>query len=167
MALLDFDKTRELVKFGKFLITHFQIPIDGDGPDWFYIIDQFQRMETPSVPGLMYLNWVVSRYFDQDPLEVRFSKSQRDELAKPRRICQYFAIKKFDYKASQVKKFYEKKSHATILYNAKTVEGELQTNKLLASEINKLLYKLTSYEETRQITKDSPNGIFGSVQSSE
>jgi hypothetical protein len=167
MALLDFEKTRDLVKFGKFLINHFEIPVGDDDPDWFYIIDQYQRLQTPTVPGLLYLNWVVSRYFDQDPLEVRFSKSQRDELAKPRRICQYFAIKKFDYKSSQVQKFYEKKAHATILYNAKTVEGEMQTNKLLASDISKLLYKLTSYEETRQVTRDNPNGIFGSVQSSE
>jgi chromosomal replication initiation ATPase DnaA len=137
MGLMDFEKSRDLVKFGKFLVNHLDIPVQGDDLDWFFILDQYQQSEMPTIPGLMYMNWVISKYFDQDPQEVRYSKSQRDELARPRRIAQYLAIKKFGYKSSQVQKFYEKKAHATILYNAKTVENEMKTDKLLASDVNK------------------------------
>jgi len=166
MGLMDFERARELVKFGKFLITHLDIPTNSEDLDWFFLLDHYERSNTPTTPGLTYLNWVVSRYFDQDPQEVRYSKSQKDELAKPRRIVQFLALKKFNYKANEIKRFYEKKSHGTISHNANSVEGEMETNKVFASEVNKLLYKVTSYEETRQVTRDDSTGVFKSVQDS-
>ena len=163
---MDFETSKRLVKFGEFLVTYLGSTINNDDLDWSYILDQYQEGKIPRAPGLMYLNWVVSWYYDQEPLEVRYNKRKIEELAKPRRVAQYLALKKFGYKLKDIQEFYGKKAHATIISNAATVENEIETNKVLENDVNDILNKIISYGETREVTRDNSTRIFGSVQSS-
>jgi pyoverdine/dityrosine biosynthesis protein Dit1 len=165
MELMDFDKSKSLVEFGKFLVTH--LKSTEDNLDWSYILDQYLEGQIPKAPGLMYINWVVSWYYDQDPVEVRHNKKRIKELAKPRRIVQYLALKKFGYKLKDIQEFYQKKAHATVISNAATVENEMETNKALKNDIIDLIQKIISYGETREVKRDDSSRIFGSIQEGE
>ena len=165
MAITDFEEMEQLVKFGKFLMAHLSVPLVPEKVDWNYILSEYTKTVMTTIPGLMYTNWVIATYYNQDPAEVRFSKRRKQELTRPRRVAQYIMLRVFGYRPTEVKRFYEMKQHGTISSNANTVENEMQTSKILRQDVEKLILKLTSYEEQRQdtIQRSSAKTSFGGI----
>lgn len=136
----------KLSNFGKFLLRYLNVVINIDEINWDEVSDAYEeylknqiieirRKDTNiSRPGLLYINWVISKYYDVDPWLVREGKSRKRELTKPRQVGHYIAVSVFKYTLQATGEFYHK-NHSTILHSKKTVENEMEIDKKYKEEI--------------------------------
>lgn len=149
----------ERIQFAEFAITYLKLPIDTSKIIWddciraykAYNQSQMEEAELQKVvekrPGLIYLNWFVSKHFKFDPYVVRKGEFKLQEITKVRQISQYIATVIFQYDPKTVGEFYGK-NRTTILHSIKTVENEMATNKEYKLQVINLIEKLNDKKDS-------------------
>ena len=145
---------RESLKgFGEFTLRFLNVAIDVNEIKWNEVLfayhnyrkDHTMKINEKKVdlfrPGLIYINWVVSKFYDVNPLEVREGNSRKRTLTKPRQVAHYISQSLFKYTYGSIGEFYNK-DHSTIMHSVKTVENEISTNKAFKIEIAIIINKL-------------------------
>ena len=165
-------KNLELRNFGEFLLRYLNVAVDVNEIRWVDVSTAYDKYQTSNIldvqeksidlfrPGLVYINWVISKYYNVDPVKVRRGKSRKRELTKPRQVAHYIAVVFFNFTLQSVGNFYHK-DHATILYSKKTVQNEIDTNREYKTEILNILNKLKNGNSNQ---RTSTEGSIGEVQ---
>lgn len=142
-------RDNRLVAFGQHLLKHLDLEYSFTDEEWDFIMTDFDYDSKGTVPGLMYLNWVVAHHYNREPLNVRYRKTGRkgeDVLA--RQVAFYVAASQYNYGPSEIAEFYGDLNHASVIHGRdkikKLVTGEHTDNKL-KQEVEDIIYKLKGY----------------------
>jgi len=161
-----------LTGFGEFVLRFLNVAIDVNEIKWDDVLKAYHKYRRDHImnenekridlfrPGLVYINWVVSKYYDVDPSIMRGGESRKRISTKPRQVAHYIAVAIFKFTYQSVADFYNK-DHTTILHSVKTVRNEIDTNKNYRSEIVSIIKKL-NYGNNNQGT--STKGSIGEIQ---
>lgn len=142
-----------LHRFGKYLVTRLQnqgVTMTITDEDLHTIITAYNsRIEgriNKSVPGLMYINWVVARYFNLEPHEVRDKKTRKAEYIKVKHLAMYLAVTLYGYEYTQVLDFYNLVNHATVVHALENIDDYMETDKHYKKAVEELTDKLLGYD---------------------
>jgi len=139
--------------YGEFLLRFLNVAINVNEINWREVEEAYEKYQQDKLleakekpidlfrPGLVYINWVISNYFNADPWLVREGKSRKRELTKPRQIGHYIAVTLYKFTLQQTGTFYNK-DHATVLHSRRTVQNEIDTNKEYRIEVLNIIDKL-------------------------
>lgn len=134
-----------LIEYGKFILKELGIETQEDF-DWNNLIMKYEKLKfqenynsTKSRPGLMYINWVVARFYNLDSLIVKDTNTKKRQLVKARQVGQYISNVIYKYTTIEIAEFYNKKNHSTIIFSRKSVENEMETNKEFKAEVEEIL----------------------------
>jgi hypothetical protein len=137
--------------------------VDLDSIDWdekinYYLNNHNYGLDR-SIPGLMYINWVVSKEFDFDPIEVR-SNTRVRRVTKVKHTAMYLAVTLFKYEYSALMDFYNINNHASIVNALEVARNYLFTEKEYKRRIEILTDKLLGYgANTSEIIERSDTEI--------
>lgn len=92
----------ELMKFGKYLATI----LNFTEPDWQDIISKYHVSNIMPHRGIFNINQLVSWYFKQDPVKIRYNKGRKRIYLKARYFANYFAKTLFDIPIKELSDFY-------------------------------------------------------------
>ena len=151
------NNPHELVAFAKNVLVYLEAPVNPDNIDWEFLLKQFNFRKQKSTPGLMFINWIVCKYYEVDEISVRYNlKGRKGEERKARQVVFYIATRFFDYGPSEVAGFYYRNNknmtHSNVLQGANKVETEININDKLRTETEDIIYKLSGYEYRDKIT---------------
>lgn len=134
------SKETDRIKFAKFVLTYIGLNPDN------YMLHKMERLYKDSisttVPGILYINWMVATYYNIDPVILRERKTRKREFVKPRHIAEYIAHVIYNHTCYSVRDFYYITNHSTVLSNCKTVQNLMDTDKKIKEEIDEILTKL-------------------------
>lgn len=140
-----------LEKFGRNLLKNVS-EIDPDTVNWKSEVDEFIRHWSYDIiaynrPGLMYLNWVVSKEFGYDAYLVRSNTKVR-RITKVKHTAMYLAATLFKYKYDELQEFYNIRNHASIVNAMNVARNYLFTDKEYKQKVEILTNKLLGYNGT-------------------
>jgi chromosomal replication initiator protein len=84
---------------------------------------------------------IVSKFYGVSQEDI-FNKNRNSPIPKARQVCQYLVKNKFNYTLEETGKLFNR-NHSTIIYSIKTIENELQVNKIMRQEIELLKSMIT------------------------
>ncbi len=157
--------------FGEFLLQYLNVSISVDNINWIEVSDAYDKYQRTNIidakektidlfkPGLVYINWVVSKYYNVHPIHMRRAKSRKREFTKPRQVAHYIAVVFFNFTLQSVGDFYHR-DHSTILHSKKTVQNEIDFNKAYKTEILNIINKLRNGSNKGTSTE----GSIGEIQ---
>lgn len=134
--------------FGRFLLSHLQFNINPDDIDWTYICNQFDLKNKLSIPGLMYINWIVCDHFQMDPYEVRTKKTRKREYIIPKHTVIYLATMLYRYTQEKIVEFYNLKDRSSVSNSNIKIQGLIDTDKFFREDVNRIKNKLIEYGKT-------------------
>ena len=124
----------ELMKFGKFLLRELKIP---SKRDWEEIIRKYHMEHLRVRRGVHSINQHISWFFDQDPLEVKKSKSRKENLILAKHVTMYFAITMYELKVKELADFYDCGT-ANVSSSCRKVSNRIDTDNTFRKQIEAL-----------------------------
>ena len=157
----------------KSIMEDYSFSIDIDSIDWDGKIKRYLKYQnhglSRSVPGLMYINWVVSKEFDQDPYIVRTVRTRHRKYIYPKHATMYLAVTLYRYEYEPLLEFYDMKNHATIVSALDNVRDLMFSDKNFNEKIQICTDKLLGYGANNENANERSDttGSFGSIQDPE
>jgi len=97
----------DLIEFAKFSIEMYGLKIPENHPlTWNHVLKDYKREHYISQPGMIYLNYTIAEFFNQDPMEIReLPRFPAHTEAYCRRIAMYF-MSTYNHKVTAIAVFY-------------------------------------------------------------
>lgn len=152
------------ISFGKYVLTRIGANVNTE-LDWneLYkaheedLMGQFRKKNKSLIPSIDDVNFIVSKYFDANPEDIRRLKTRRREILGPRQIAQYISEHVLRYNLQAVADYYlNGMHHATIINSRKSVNNMCDTDTVYKSHVNKLIEIITIKQDYgKEIKGDS------------
>ena len=142
-------RDNRLIAFGQHLLKYMDVDVKFTDNEWDAIMATFENNIRETIPGLMYINWVSAKYYNRDPLAVRYKETGRkgeDVLA--RQVVFYIATRYYKYTLGKIAEFYEGMNHATVIHGRNKIEGLItgdHVDRKLKQEVEDIIYEIRGY----------------------
>jgi hypothetical protein len=98
---------KDLIDFAEFAIEEYGLKIPENHPlTWSHVLKDYKRKHYISQPGMIYLNYTIAEFFNQDPIELReLPRFPNYTDAYCRRVAMYF-MSTYNHRGIDIAVFY-------------------------------------------------------------